>query len=58
MFQAILLSGGLQHKIMDEISKELDVVSSQLMGLFNRAIRKIVQVFRKKVKTFYKNEFF
>ncbi|KAL0273043.1 UNVERIFIED_CONTAM: hypothetical protein PYX00_005816 [Menopon gallinae] len=41
---AILIGMGLQHKTVDELSTELDVPSSQLLGLFNRTIRKFVQV--------------
>ncbi|XP_070686120.1 RNA cytidine acetyltransferase [Pempheris klunzingeri] len=42
---ALLLGIGLQHKSVDQLEKEIDLPSSQLMGLFNRLIRKIVQVF-------------
>ncbi|XP_041853106.1 RNA cytidine acetyltransferase [Melanotaenia boesemani] len=42
---ALLLGIGLQHKSVDELEKEIDLPSSQLMGLFNRLIRKFVQVF-------------
>lgn len=42
---ALLLGIGLQHKSVDELEKEIDLPSSQLMGLFNRLIRKLVQVF-------------
>lgn len=42
--QALLLGIGLQHKSVDQLEKEIDLPSSQLMGLFNRVIRKIVQV--------------
>ncbi|GLV37158.1 lethal (1) G0020 [Carabus blaptoides fortunei] len=40
---AILLGIGLQHKTVDTLSTELELPSSQLLGLFNRMIRKIVQ---------------
>ncbi|KAG9473198.1 hypothetical protein GDO78_022901 [Eleutherodactylus coqui] len=43
---ALLLGIGLQHKSVDELEKEIELPSSQLMGLFNRIIRKIVQLFR------------
>uniref|UniRef100_A0A2D4N2P6 Possible tRNA binding domain-containing protein n=1 Tax=Micrurus spixii TaxID=129469 RepID=A0A2D4N2P6_9SAUR len=44
--QAVLLLGiGLQHKSMDQLEKEIGLPSSQLMGLFNRTIRKVVQLF-------------
>lgn len=42
---AVLLGIGLQHKSVDQLEKEIDLPSSQLMGLFNRMIRKFVQVF-------------
>lgn len=40
---ALLLGVGLQHKHVDDLEKEIELPSSQLMGLFNRVIRKIVQ---------------
>ncbi|TKS73604.1 RNA cytidine acetyltransferase [Collichthys lucidus] len=42
---ALLLGVGLQHKSVEQLEKEIELPSSQLMGLFNRLIRKIVQVF-------------
>ncbi|XP_031717150.1 RNA cytidine acetyltransferase [Anarrhichthys ocellatus] len=42
---ALLLGIGLQHKSVDQLEKEIGLPSSQLMGLFNRLIRKCVQVF-------------
>ncbi|KAM9372994.1 RNA cytidine acetyltransferase [Phaethornis superciliosus] len=42
---ALFLGIGLQHKSLDQLEKELDLPSSQLMGLFNRIIRKVVQLF-------------
>lgn len=42
---AILLGIGLQHKTVDELSTELDLPSSQLLGLFNRLVRRSVQYF-------------
>ncbi|KAG9508843.1 RNA cytidine acetyltransferase, partial [Fragariocoptes setiger] len=38
---AILLCMGGQHKTVDQTSNELELDSTQLLGLFNRAIRKI-----------------
>lgn len=38
-----MLGLGLQHKTVDEISSELDLPSSQLLGLFNRLVRRFVQ---------------
>ncbi|XP_060530901.1 RNA cytidine acetyltransferase isoform X2 [Cylas formicarius] len=37
---AILLGLGLQHKTADELALELDLPSSQLLGLFNRIMRR------------------
>ncbi|KAM9854883.1 RNA cytidine acetyltransferase [Aulostomus maculatus] len=42
---ALLLGIGLQHKSVEQLEKEISLPSSQLMGLFNRLIRKFVQVF-------------
>lgn len=42
--QALLLGLGLQHKTLEDLEKELDLPSSQLLGLFNRIIRKVVNV--------------
>ncbi|KAL9955538.1 hypothetical protein ACROYT_G036875 [Oculina patagonica] len=42
---AILLGLGLQHKTIETLEKELELPSSQLLGLFNRTIRKVVQCF-------------
>ncbi|CAH1973721.1 unnamed protein product [Acanthoscelides obtectus] len=40
---AILLGLGLQHKTVDTLASELDLPSNQLLGLFNRLIRRCVQ---------------
>ncbi|KAL7878845.1 hypothetical protein AOLI_G00098190 [Acnodon oligacanthus] len=42
---ALFLGLGLQHKSVDDLEKEIELPSSQLMGLFNRLIRKVVQFF-------------
>ncbi|XP_034032144.1 RNA cytidine acetyltransferase isoform X2 [Thalassophryne amazonica] len=42
---ALLLGIGLQHKTVEQLEKEIDLPCSQLMGLFNRLVRKFVQVF-------------
>ena len=42
--QAILLGLGLQHKTVEQLGKEIDLPASQILGLFNRCIRKVVQV--------------
>lgn len=34
---------GLQHKTVDKLSEELSLPSSQLLGLFNRIVRKSIQ---------------
>jgi N-acetyltransferase 10 len=38
---AILLSIGLQHKEIEQVEEELQLPVSQILGLFNRAIRKL-----------------
>ncbi|KAM8860479.1 RNA cytidine acetyltransferase [Synchiropus picturatus] len=43
--KALLLGIGLQHKSVDQLEKEIELPASQLMGLFNRLIRKFVQIF-------------
>ncbi|KAG5892783.1 hypothetical protein JTB14_032659 [Gonioctena quinquepunctata] len=40
---AILLGLGLQHKTVDTLAAELDLPSTQLLGLFNRLVRRCVQ---------------
>ncbi|XP_047003929.1 RNA cytidine acetyltransferase [Schistocerca americana] len=40
---AILLGLGLQHKTADDLATELELPVSQLLGLFNRTIRRLVQ---------------
>nr|XP_020767900.1 RNA cytidine acetyltransferase isoform X2 [Odocoileus virginianus texanus] len=42
---ALLLGIGLQHKSVDQLEKEIELPSGQLMGLFNRIIRKVVKLF-------------
>ncbi|KAM9450694.1 RNA cytidine acetyltransferase [Clarias gariepinus] len=42
---ALLLGLGLQHKSIDDLEKEIKLPGSQLMGLFNRLMRKVVQLF-------------
>ncbi|MEE6515720.1 hypothetical protein FKM82_024723, partial [Ascaphus truei] len=42
---ALLLGIGLQHKSVDQLEKEIALPGSQLMGLFNRVIRKMIQLF-------------
>lgn len=34
---------GLQYKTADELASELDLPTTQLLGLFNRTVRKISQ---------------
>ena len=43
--QCILLSIGLQHKDMDEISEELSLPSSQLLAMFIKILRKMTAHF-------------
>ncbi|KAM9376570.1 RNA cytidine acetyltransferase isoform 1-T2 [Pholidichthys leucotaenia] len=42
---ALLLGIGLQHKSVDQLEKEIKLPGTQLLGLFNRLIRKFVQIF-------------
>lgn len=43
---AILLAIGLQHKNMDDISKELNLPASQAMAMFSKVVRKFSTYFR------------
>ncbi|PBC33504.1 RNA cytidine acetyltransferase [Apis cerana] len=49
---AILLGLGLQHKTVDTLAKELDLPTTQLLGLFNRIIRKFIQYLNKITENF------
>ena len=42
--QALLLGLGLQHKIVEDLEKELDLPATQLLGLFNKVARKLYKV--------------
>ncbi|KAJ8927127.1 hypothetical protein NQ314_020400 [Rhamnusium bicolor] len=44
---AILLGVGLQHKTVEDLASELNLPSTQLLGLFNRLIRRCVQYLNK-----------
>jgi len=44
--QAILLAIGLQRKDLNDVEKELDVPSSQLLAMFIKVVRKISTAFR------------
>lgn len=41
--QAILIGLGLQYKTADELATELELPTTQLLGLFNRTMRKMSQ---------------
>ncbi|XP_034241664.1 RNA cytidine acetyltransferase [Thrips palmi] len=41
---AVLLGLGLQHRTVDEVSGDLELASSQVLGLFNRTVRKSVGI--------------
>ena len=43
---ALLAGIGLQHKTIDQLEKELNVPQSQLLALFNKLIKKIIDVTR------------
>jgi N-acetyltransferase 10 len=45
VFQGVLLGLGLQHKTVEVLEQQLDLPASQLLGLFNKIIRKMVQHF-------------
>lgn len=53
---AILLGLGLQHKTIETLEKELELPSSQLLGLFNRTIRKVVQCFNSVLELAYDSQ--
>ena len=40
----MLLALGLQHKGVDVLTKELDLPATQVLALFNKSIRKMVNV--------------
>ncbi|XP_043516756.1 RNA cytidine acetyltransferase [Frieseomelitta varia] len=48
----ILLGLGLQHKTVDKLAEELDLPPTQLLGLFNRTMRKFVQCLNKITENF------
>ncbi|OAD62366.1 N-acetyltransferase 10 [Eufriesea mexicana] len=49
---AILLGLGLQHKTVDKLAEELDLAPTQLLGLFNRTIRKFIQYLNRIAENF------
>lgn len=53
--QAILLGLGLQHKTVDKLVEELGLPSSQLLGLFNRVMRRSVQYLNSVAENFIEN---
>ncbi|OQS05481.1 N-acetyltransferase 10 [Thraustotheca clavata] len=44
--RAILMSIGLQHQSVDNLTSELNVPSNQLLALFNKAVRKFSNAFQ------------
>lgn len=52
---AILLGLGLQHKSIEELEKELDLQSSQLLGLFNKIIKKFTSYLNSITEEFVRN---
>jgi N-acetyltransferase 10 len=48
--EAILLALGLQHKTLEDLEKELNLGSGQLLGIFIKIIRKISSSFRSVVE--------
>ncbi|KAK0183472.1 hypothetical protein PV327_001510 [Microctonus hyperodae] len=53
--ESILLGLGFQHKTVDRIAEELSLSGSQLLGLFNRIVRKSVQYFNSITEEFNEN---
>jgi len=49
---AILLGVGLQYKSFDDISKELNIQTNQLLALFNKLMKK----FTNQIKMLYEKE--
>lgn len=43
-YQALLLGLGLQYKTVEDLAEQFDLVPSQLLGLYNRMMRRILQV--------------
>lgn len=50
---AIILGLGLQHKTVDQLATELELPSSQLLGLFNRTMRRLERFTSKILMTQY-----
>ena len=46
----ILIGVGLQRKRADEIAGEMELPTSQLLGLFNKTVRKVSQYFNSVVE--------
>lgn len=44
---ALLVGIGLQHKTIEDLEKDIDLPISQLLGLYNRILRKVVQYFNR-----------
>ena len=44
MQMALLAGVGLQHKTIDQLESELNLPQSQLLALFNKTIKKIIDV--------------
>jgi len=44
--KAILVGMGLEHKVVDTLSTELELPSNQLLALFNRSLKKIAGLLR------------
>ncbi|ODN05444.1 N-acetyltransferase 10, partial [Orchesella cincta] len=53
---AIMLGLGLQHKTVDDLAKELDFPATQLLGLFNRTIRKFLDFINKILESAISNQ--
>ncbi|KAF0980690.1 hypothetical protein FDP41_013173 [Naegleria fowleri] len=43
---AIMIGVGLQHKKIEDVGKDIDLQSNQILALFNKAVRKFVKYFK------------
>lgn len=53
---ALLLGLGLQHKKIDELAKEFDLPGTQLLGIFNKITKKILDVLNRVLESSIENE--
>ncbi|ELP90547.1 hypothetical protein EIN_019460 [Entamoeba invadens IP1] len=48
--QVILIGMGLQYKNVDQVAEDLNIPTNQVMGLFNKVMRKVLDFLNKKAK--------